>query len=881
MTNRTPAWCVGRTGEVDQLGRLFERYRLLTIVAPGGMGKTRLAQKFASLRDDMSERETWFVPLADVSSHISDFVAEKLGVQVERLEHMLQNRIDVFIILDNAEHALEEVREFVDGLLTRVPHVRVLVTSRQPLGLPDEAILRLGPLEPVPAREVLMERAERYGITLEADDTLDLLLKGLGGIPLALELAASRLLTHDVATLAEDTETDVGVLQSTNNEFPERHRQLDRVLSASWDDLTPELRKSAARLSMFVDTFDLDAALVVSDIDRVGALVRHSWVERNQTPKGIRFRIPGLLRAFGREQMKLSTEEDALRALIVRHFLDRDNVAGQSRCAPEWMDNLFVMAPLLSDLGLRVEAVLALEYPARLRFAFRRWDNLLKALLGEPSLADQGQMPADQGQITAYRARLLDARSLAAMALSQTEDSRTFSDEAWKASETVDDEALKASILISLGMAAAEQGDSSTGVARLEEAVARAKACGSIPVQIRALQKLAMPRFVSGQIQEALDAAQESTGLAEKIDDDYERGRALAVTGVIQMGTGDFAAARASMGLALELQTRLEDSQSMILSVTNLGNLFLIEGRLDEAFSCFERSLQWTQKSGNAVAEATSLEGLAWVHFERGEVAISLLEEAARLAEPYEAFFEQIEIFCALTIHHLRLHQFGAAKGALASASRLAQTMQIPGWTSCVAALGALTAAMGKEAGAAETHMVAARTYEEIDWKWHEHAIAFLMDGKPFDAKAAMRAADVLDAQPWRCPPAWIRHNPIRICLQLLQTKNDEAVVLQLSADARIVVMPDGTEHDFSRRGPLRLIVLELARRSHIDQVMSVDDVIQAGWPGEMISPDAARLRVYTTIKRMRNIGFSDLIETTDEGYRLHPGLKVVDYAVS
>jgi len=467
------------------------------------------------------------------------------------------------------------------------------------------------------------------------------------------------------------------------------------------------------------------------------------------------------------------------------------------------------------------------------------------------------------------------------MALSRTEDSRTFCDEAWEAAEQVDDEGLKASILISLGMAAAEQGDSTGGARLLEEAVARAKACESIPVQIRALQKLAMPRFVSGLIDEAIAAAQESAELAEKIHDDYERGRAHAVKGAVQMGRGDFASARASMGLALELQTRLEDNESMILSVTNLGNLFLTEGRLDEAANNFEKALQWTQASGNAVAEAISLEGLAWVHFERGDVAVSLLEEAARLLEPYEAFFEKIEVFCALTVHHLRLREIGAAKSALASAGRLAQSMQIPGWTACVAALGALASGMNGEAGAAETQMVVARTYGEIDWKWHENAIRFLTDGKPFDTIAATRAAEALDAQPWRCPPAWIQHNPIRICLLLLQAPKREAPVLALSADARIVVLPDGTEHDFSRRGPLRLIALELAKRSQLDEVMTVDDVIEAGWPGEVILPDAARLRVYTTIKRMRNIGFSDLIETTDEGYRLSPGLNVVDYAVS
>ncbi len=865
MTNRTPAWCVGRSGEVDQLGRLFERHRLVTVVAPGGMGKTRLSEKFVELRQDVADNTTWFVPLADVSSHISDFVAEKLGVHPERLDHMLQNLIEVMIVLDNAEHAHEEIREFVDELLDRVPHVRVLVTSRHPLDLPGEAILRLGPLDSTAAREVLVGRAEKYGVDLEDNNALDLLLKGLGGIPLALELAASRLLTYDVATLTKDTQANLGVLQSSNAEFPERHRQLDQVLTASWQDLTPELRQAAARLSMFVDTFDLDAALAVSDSECIGALIRHAWIERNQTSKGIRFRVPGLLRTYCRDQMRLSAEEDTIRALIIRHFIDRETVAGQSRCAPEWMDNLLVMAPQLRDLELRVEAILAIEYPARLRFAYRRWDTLLEALIAEPELAENQHA----------RARIFDARSLAAMALSRPEESRTFCAEAWTTAENVDDEALKASILISLGMAAAEQGDINGALLQIEEAFARAKACGSIPVQIRALQKLTMPRYVNGMIEEAKAAAQESADLAEKIEDDYERGRAHTAKGVIQMGTGDFAAAQASMGLALEIQTQLEDIESMILSVTNLGNLFLTEGRLDLAASHFEKALQWTQASGNAVAEATALEGLATVHFERGDGAVSLLEEAARLAEPYEAFYEKIEVFCALTVHHLRLREIGAAKSALASAGRLAQSMQIPGWTACVAALGALAAAMNGEAGAAETHMVVARSYTEIDWRWHENAIAFLTDGKPFNTKAATRAAQQLDGKPWLCPPAWIRHNPILICLQLLQAPKNEAPVLAISADGRIVVLPDGTEHDFSRRGPLRLIVLELARRSSVDEVMTVDDVIEAGWPGEIILPDAARLRVYTTIKRMRNIGFSDLIETTDEGYRLNPTITI------
>ncbi|MEZ4461574.1 MAG: tetratricopeptide repeat protein [bacterium] len=823
------------------------------------MGKTRLSEAFQSAA---ANRQSWFVPLADVEE-VPDFIAERLGVQPERLVSMLQNLVDPLIVLDNAESNIDAVRDFVQAVSPALPHLRILVTSREPLQLADEAVLRLGPLDVVASAELVRTRAERFGVTIEDDNVTAALLAELGGIPLALKLAASRLLTHDTAGLLKLTRENREALNSATQELPERHRELEKVLQASWEDLTEPLRQGAARLSAFVDLFDATAASALVELNVLEALVIRSWLERVPTPNGVRFRFSGLLRSFCRERLKADPDvfQTTIQA-IARHFIDRDRVGAESRCAPEWMENLFFVAPQLQQLSDRVEATLAVEYPARMRFAYRRWDKLLDEVLSLPEISGHKD----------WQASLVDGRSLAAIATARLEDAHRYCETAWELVQETDDRSLRASILISRGMIASERGDVENGVQWVGEAIELAG--DDFPnITIRALLKLAGPRFVTGDIQGAVDAVNRAAYLAEQLNDTYELGRAQAVRGAIIMGTGDFSGARVAMESAIALHERVNDTESSILSVTNLGNLCLIMGQLDDAQRHFERALELSQETGNAVSEATALEGLAAIYFERGDVATSMLDEAQRLAQPFEAYYEQIEILMSQATHFLRARAFGPARSALSAASHVARSMQIPSWSACVAALSALACALEGDAGGAQAHLVAAAAFEEIDWSWHEAAVAHLVDGAPFDAARAGVAARHLDEEPWRRPPAWIRHNPIRICVQLLQPAVQTSKRLQISADGRTLVMPDGAQHDFSRRGPLRLIVLALARAT--DTVLTVDDVVDAGWPGEKILPDAARLRVYTTIKRLRNMGFADLIETTDEGYRFTESLAV------
>lgn len=860
MAKLNPTWCLGRDGEIEQLHRLFERHSLVSIIAPGGMGKTRLSEAFR--QSVGAHAQTWFVPLADVD-HAEDFIAEHLGVQPERLLHMLQNVVDPFIVLDNAESAMDDVRTFAQRVAETLPHLRLLVTSRQPLDLQHEAVLRLGSLDRATSAEVIKIRAERFGISVDDGQEMQQLLDELGGIPLALELAASRLLTHDLKSLVEQIRKSRHVLRAATNELSERHRELELTLADSWSELPIPLRRGAGRLSVFVDTFDVDAANALVDLDVLEGLIRRSWVERLTTPRGVRFRLSGILRAFCRDELRKDKDgfQDAL-STATRHFITRDMVGEESRCEAEWMDNLFFAVPLLSDAALRVKAALAIEYPARIRFSYRRWDKLLAELLDDPAI----EKPE-------WRAAIIDARGLAAIASARLDDAHACCEAAWELVSDRTDSVLKGSILISRGMIATERGNVEAGVTLTERALEEVG--DEHPnVRIRALLKLAGHMCVAGDMERALQIAREASYLAEQLDDDYECGRAHGVRGVIMMGAGDFTASKSATERALEIHTRMGDIESIIMSLTNLGNLDLIYRDLDQAEARFNRALSLSQETGNASSEAIALEGLATVHFERGDIAISMLEEAARLVEPLEAYYERLEIAVSLAAHAMRGKQWALARSALTSAARVAAMMQIPSWSASVAALQALMCGFDGDAGGAEGYLVAARTFEEIDWRAHTAAITSLIDNAPFDRAAAERDAQKLDTEPWRSPPAWIRHNPIRLCLQLTQPVSNAPKTLRITRDGRSVTMPDGTEHDFSRRGPLRLIVLALAKQAGGD-VLTVDDVIAAGWPGERILPDAARLRVYTTIKRLRNMGFADWLETTDEGYRFSPELRV------
>lgn len=282
---------VGRIAEVAQLEKL-SGCRLVTLSGAGGSGKTRLALQ-AAAEQGPTVSSVWFVDLSSfpVGDDISALVASILGVrevnEVDMLDLVIQRLADhaTLLVLDNCEHVLSESGELVTRLLAGVPRPRVLATSREPLGLPGEAVMRV-PSMHVPDRadpdarsadavRLFVERANEVVSGYEPDeDELSAIIticERLDGIPLAIELAAARVRMMTAQAVAEALEDRFRLLTRTTRGGLERQQTLRASIDWSYSLLDPSEQTVLDRLSTLVGPFTLEAAEAVGagdDLDR-------------------------------------------------------------------------------------------------------------------------------------------------------------------------------------------------------------------------------------------------------------------------------------------------------------------------------------------------------------------------------------------------------------------------------------------------------------------------------------------------------------------------------------------------------------------------------------------------------------------------------------
>jgi predicted ATPase/DNA-binding SARP family transcriptional activator len=347
-------------GRADELVRIRERLRegrLVTLVGPGGVGKTRLATRFAAETADRVDGGVdggaWLVELESVAA--ADGVAQavlaalgprEVGVPDDstRARDPLRRsvetiaRTETLIVLDNCEHVVEAAAHLVDDLLARCPRLRVLATSREPLGVAGE---RLCPVPPMPLPEPGQPPDESPAVRLFADRAVagcpDFMLtedtavevsevcRRLDGLPLAIELAAARLRAMTLGQLAFRLDDRFGVLVNGARSAQERHRTLRAVVAWSWDLLAAGERRQAARLAVFPASFTAEAA------DRAGVAweTLDTLVDKSLLHMvGERYRMLATIREYGLERLAEDGLIDAVRAAHAAFFLDLAERAG-------------------------------------------------------------------------------------------------------------------------------------------------------------------------------------------------------------------------------------------------------------------------------------------------------------------------------------------------------------------------------------------------------------------------------------------------------------------------------------------------------------------------------------------------------------------------
>jgi non-specific serine/threonine protein kinase len=343
-----PDWTsfVGREEDLRELKSALGRSRLITLLGPGGIGKSRLARELASRIEPIFTGGVWLVELAEVSnaSRVAPAVARALGIvqhggdplPAQILQGLSANTL---LILDNCEHVIEASAELASTLLSGTPNLRIVATSREPLEIRGETTFAVTAL-PVPDAldDVSPDDYAKYpGVELFVDrvisrdrtfrvteDNLPLiasLCASVGGMPLALELAAGRASRVTLSTLADQIEEQLS-FENLHRDSPERHRSMRAALRASFETLAAEQQELWKRLSIFSGGATLPAArsfcaygaLEPEAVDAaLDGLIERSIVSLDRASAVTRYRMLEPVRLFGLEQAALAGQEPLLR----------------------------------------------------------------------------------------------------------------------------------------------------------------------------------------------------------------------------------------------------------------------------------------------------------------------------------------------------------------------------------------------------------------------------------------------------------------------------------------------------------------------------------------------------------------------------------------
>ncbi len=502
---------VGREAELAELTALIRdpAIRLVTIMGPGGVGKTRLALELAHRLAGEFRDGARFVPLAAVDSG-------------ERLEEELQEEGETLVVLDNFEQ-LVDAAPAVTSLLAREPAVTVLVTSQAALRLTGEHEVPLAPLAAEPAAALFVRASRNVD---PGDPAIPEICRRLDGLPLAIELAAARTRLLSPAAILERLGRRLDLLTGGPRDAPERQRTLRAAIEWSHDLLDERERRAFSDLAVFAGGWTLEAAEQVTGdvLDALEALVDRSLVVR----AGERFQMLDTIREFARERL-----DDAVRD---RHAAWALELAEAAEAGLEGAEQAGWMRRLDAERENLVAAAEWGDAETRQRIAGALWRYwLARGAVAEGRRLVEAALAAGTASATAA-ARAHNAAGVLAGAAGDHEAARAAFGAAL---EHVDDRAREARVITNLGVLDVFASDHEAAQARYEAAAAIYRELGDVRGQSIVTQNLAIAHELTGDPDGAVPLLEDSVELARAAGDPAHLASTLHVLGSLLARRGD------------------------------------------------------------------------------------------------------------------------------------------------------------------------------------------------------------------------------------------------------------------------------------------------------------------------------------------------------
>jgi non-specific serine/threonine protein kinase len=578
---------LGRRQELTDLRRTLGSARLVTLTGQGGIGKTTLARAAASDHERARREHTWAVDLADLVDPdlLGLSVAAAFGVQLpygaagaDDVAASVADRAGL-LVLDSCEAMLDAAVDLVAVLLATAPRLRVLATSQQHLGVTGEVVVPVGPLAADEAQALFAARAAAalpsFRLTEGNAAAVAELCEALEGVPLAVELAAARIVVLSPRGILDRLGHQLGdrqrLLAKGARDAPARHRSLRASLEASNELCTPDERLLWARLSVFTGGFPLEAAEMVCAgdgidvrdvLDLVDGLLEKSVLMREDDGASyVRFRMLESLREYAAEQLT-AKQQQAGRERHLAWYADLVRAATDASFGPEqarWYRTLRrehgnLREALRHAVGDPRHATLALTMVTALE---PYW--AVTGRLGEARhwLA---RASAVAGADVSTRARALAMAAWTATLQGEPATGRSALEEAEAllAGGAVDD-AVRARVLVARAVETIWSGSPAEALTLLEQAVTGARTAGDRPLESSSLFVLALCRSFTGDLDGAGTALQACVDLTGPAGEVHVRSFALAALGMLALLRGDAEAATDLERQALVMKTDLGD----------------------------------------------------------------------------------------------------------------------------------------------------------------------------------------------------------------------------------------------------------------------------------------------------------------------------------
>jgi predicted ATPase len=644
-----PTTLIGRDAEVAfavaALDPAHSDVRLLTLLGPGGVGKTRLAIATATALGDAFADGVAFVDLSPLRDHrlVAATIAQALNVHEadgrsarELLLDQLHDQ-QLLLVLDNFEHLLD-ANSLVADLLSACPSVRALVTSRTalrlraerrdwvpPLALADDTALSLEVIGATPAVRLLLERAQVAAPELELNATnanaIHAICRRLEGIPLAIELAAARLSVLSPAALLTRLERRLPLLTGGSPDLPLRQQTVRGTLAWSCDLLGPSEQSLLRRLALFVGGCTLESAESVcaeprasaaAVPDQLTALVDASLIQRHfESDASPRFTMLETVREFALERLAESGELDSTR----RRYLDWSLHVAQP-VPPDPPERARITRMSVEYSNLRAALGYAIETGAMdqglwLAVALTTlW--FVRGAYGEGRgwLAELLRLSTARTS-TVARAHALTAAGHLAHAQGDFSVSEQFLQEAAEVNQVHPDDLLAGLIFNFSANNARRRGELDRAAHLFQASLDQFQKVHHQTWAAWAFSQLALVAEEQGDTRRAAELAEHSLALFEASGNTWGASRPLRVLGRLAAARGDRAAAQQLHEAALAQDSQLGDTHGRALSLVALANDVLGHADVRAARRAYAESLALADSSGNLLMLARGLEGLA------------------------------------------------------------------------------------------------------------------------------------------------------------------------------------------------------------------------------------------------------------------------------